>query len=143
MNVYVPTKLRRAGSHTTGTYADPANNMRQVRAAGFDGWMSIVDRCVGNVDNVCDSTRPPAFFFLTRIYDAARQEIDVRRKEQQAQEAQQPGGEAEGEDEARPISMSTTATGDELINMDQVCTCRTLCGFGCSLSWSSGWRLTD
>ena len=58
----------------------------------------------------------------------------MRRKEQQAQEAQQAGGEAEGEDEARPISMSTTATGDELINMDQVRTCRTLCGFGCSLS---------
>lgn len=48
----------------------------------------------------------------------------MRRKEQQAQEAQQAGGEAEGEgegeDEARPISMSTTATGDELINMEQV-----------------------
>lgn len=37
VHVYMPTKLRRAGSHTTGTYADPANNMRQVCYSQMDG----------------------------------------------------------------------------------------------------------
>jgi len=34
VNVYMPTKLRKAGSMTTGTYADPANKQRQVMRVG-------------------------------------------------------------------------------------------------------------
>ena len=80
VNVYMPTKLRRAGSHTTGgTYAEAMNNQRQElpdargRDRGGGGGLAMGS-------------------------------------------SGESGGS--GGSGSRPTSMSTTATGDELINMD-------------------------
>lgn len=36
MSHYLPTKLRKAGSQTTGTYADPASTAKAVRFTQSD-----------------------------------------------------------------------------------------------------------
>lgn len=46
MSHYLPTKLRKAGSQTTGTYADPASTAKAVRPQReSDTWTELTSDC--------------------------------------------------------------------------------------------------